>query len=164
MRDSGGGSIQHWHLFEFGDQEWFPQVLRDTETAYLATCYRLLPRLVARWAELISTALPAGEPAEILDLCSGAGGPIPSILEELEQRGYRAWARLTDLYPNPKAASHPRVAWLAEPVDATRVSSLQDSILTIIVPSNNMVRRLPTKCGIYRGRRFVSGKKSYYFL
>jgi hypothetical protein len=131
LRDNGGGIIQHRHLFEFGDQEWFPQVLRDAETAYLATCYRLLPRLTARWAELVSTALPAGEPAEILDLCSGAGGPIPSILKELEQRGYWAWARLTDLYPNPKAASHARAAWLAEPVDATRVSPKLKGVRTM---------------------------------
>ena len=114
--------MRRWHLFEFGDQQWFPQLLHDAETAYLAAGYRLLPRLVRRWAELLSTVLPAGEPAEILDLCSGAGGPMPLILEELEKRGYQVQVRLTDLYPNPKTTSHPSVVWLAEPVDATRVS------------------------------------------
>jgi hypothetical protein len=47
---------------------------------------------------------------------------MPSIIEELEQRGYPARVRLTDLYPNPRTTSHPSVVWLAEPVDATRVS------------------------------------------
>ena len=81
-----------------------------------------MPRLLRRWAERISTVLHAGEPAEILDLCSGAGGPIPSIVEDLEKLGYQARVRLTDLHPNPKTTSHPSVVWLAEPVDATRVS------------------------------------------
>ena len=114
--------MRRLHLFEFGDQQWFPQILRDAETAYLATCYRILPMLPRRWAERISTVLHVGEPADILDLCSGAGGPLPLIIEELEKRGYQARVSLTELYPNPKSASHPRIVWLAEPVDATRVS------------------------------------------
>lgn len=114
--------MRRLHLFEFGDQQWFPQLLRDAETAYIATSYRLLPLLLWQWAERISTVLQAGEPAEILDLCSGVGGPMPLIIEGLEKRGYQVRVRLTDLYPNPKITSHPSVVWLAEPVDATRVS------------------------------------------
>ena len=110
------------HLFEFGDQQWFPQLLRDAETAYLATGYRFLSVLPRRWAERISTVLHRGEPAEILDLCSGSGGAMPLIVEELDKRGYDVRASLTDFYPNPKSASHPRIVWLSEPVDATRLS------------------------------------------
>src|SRR6266567_796735 len=29
--------MRRLHLFEFGDQRWFPQILRDAETAYLAS-------------------------------------------------------------------------------------------------------------------------------
>jgi hypothetical protein len=113
--------MRRLHLFEFGDEQWFPQILRDAETAYLATSYRILPMLSRRWAERISTVLHPGEPAEILDLCSGSGGAMPLIIDELEKCGYDARAKLTDLYPNPNSNSHPRIAWLAEPVDATRV-------------------------------------------
>ena len=112
--------MRRLHLFEFGDQQWFPQVLRDAETAYLVVAYRLLP-LARLWAERISTVLDPGEPAEIVDLCSGSGGAMPLIIGELEARGHKARARLTDLYPNLKSASHPHILWLAEPVDATRV-------------------------------------------
>ena len=112
--------MRRLNLFEFGDQQWFPQVLRDAETAYLAVAYRLLP-LARCWAERISTVLDPGEAAEIVDLCSGSGGAMPSIIAELEARGHEARARLTDLYPNPKSAAHPHIQWLAEPVDATRV-------------------------------------------
>lgn len=101
---------------------WFPQVLRNAETAYIATAYRVWPTLPRRWAEGISTLLHRGEPAEILDLCSGSGGAMPLIIEELLKRDYDVRARLTDLYPNPNSGSHPRIIWLAEPVDATHVT------------------------------------------
>jgi len=113
--------MRRLHLFEFGDQPWFPRLLRDVETAYLATAYRFIG-LSRLWAEKILAVLAAGEPAEFLDLCSGSGGPMPLILDELAARGYKAHATLTDLYPNPKSAPHPRVTWLKEPVDATQVA------------------------------------------
>jgi len=113
--------MRRLHLFEFGDQQWFPRLLRDAETAYLATAYRFLPQLVARWAEKLSTVLPPGEPSEIVDLCSGSGGAMPLMVEELVKRGYDVRATLTDLYPNPKSVEHPRIVWLAEPVDAASV-------------------------------------------
>jgi hypothetical protein len=109
------------HLFEFGDERWFPQILRDAETAYLAISYRIEPLLARPWAERISTVLNRGKPTEILDLCSGSGGALPWIIDELEKCGYEVRATLTDFYPNPNFASHPRMVWLAEPVDAARV-------------------------------------------
>lgn len=118
------------HLFEFGDQQWLPRVLRDAERAYMATSYRLLP-LPALWAERISTVLDPGKVAELLDLCSGSGGPMPLILEELESRGYRAHATLTDLYPNPQFTAHPKLSWLPEPVDATQVPARLDGVRTM---------------------------------
>jgi len=123
--------MRRLHLFEFGDEQWVPQLLRDAETAYLATSYRVLPMLPRRWAEKISTVLHLGEPAEILDLCSGSGGAMPQILKELEKRGYDARATLTDLYPNPKSVSHPRIVWVEEPVDATHVSTKLAGVRTM---------------------------------
>lgn len=112
--------MRRLHLFEFGDQPWFPQVLRDAETAYLTAAYRLLP-LPRIWAERIATVFKPGEPCEILDLCSGSGGAMAAILDELEKRGLHARARLTDLYPSLKSVPHPRISWETQPVDATRV-------------------------------------------
>jgi hypothetical protein len=113
--------MRRLHWFEFGDQPWFPPVLREAETAYLATAYRLWPALTQQWTDKIATVLPRQESAEILDLCSGSGGPLPLVVEELQKRNYDVRAKLTDLYPNPRAGSSPRVAWLAEPVNATQV-------------------------------------------
>ncbi len=121
VQEGSKRNMRRCHLFEFGDQWWFPQLLHDAETAYLAVSYRLWPQLVRRWAGLLSTVLPAGEPVEILDLCSGAGGPAALIVDELEKRGYQVQVKLTDLYPNPKTIPHPNLVWLAQPVDAGRV-------------------------------------------
>jgi hypothetical protein len=119
------------HLFEFGDHHWFPQVLHDAETAFLATLYRLLSLLPRLWAERISTVLYHDEPAEILDMCSGSGGPMPAIVKELEKRGYNVRVTLTDLYPNPGSTSDPRLVWLAEPLDATDVSPKLGGVRTM---------------------------------
>ena len=119
------------HLFEFGDLPWFPQVLRDAETAFLATLYRFLSLLPRLWAERLSTVLDHDGPTEILDLCSGSGGAMPLIVEELEKRGYDVRVNLTDLYPNPKSTSDPRLVWLPEPVDATRVSPKLGGVRTM---------------------------------
>jgi hypothetical protein len=108
-------------LFEFGDQRWFPRILRDAETAYLTAAYRFWPALARRWAEKISTVLHQNKPVEIIDLCSGSGGAMPQIIEDLLKRDYDVRAYLTDLYPNPKSGSGPRIKWLPEPVDATHV-------------------------------------------
>ena len=120
------------HLFEFGDLEWFPQVLRDAETALLAGLYRLLPPLRTQWAEKISSALTLGKPVEIVDLCSGSGGAMAWIIEDLVKRGYDARATLTDLYPTPRALSHPRLKYLDEPVDATRVPANLTGVRTCV--------------------------------
>lgn len=112
--------MRRLHLFEFNDQPWFPQVLREGETAYLATAYRLVP-LARHWAEKIVAALNPGDRMEIVDLCSGAAGPVPALIDELERRGCKASVTLTDLYPNTRAATHPHMAWWPKTVDATRV-------------------------------------------
>jgi hypothetical protein len=122
--------MRRLHWFEFGDLHWFPQVLRDAETAYLAAAYGVFP-LAKLWAEKIATVLAAGEPVEMVDLCSGSGGPMPGIIAELEARGYKVGATLTDLYPNPKSASHPRLRWMAGPVDATRVPAELKGVRTM---------------------------------
>ena len=115
--------MRRLHLFELTDQPWFPEVLRNGETSYLATVYRFFTVLPRRWVEKVSTVLRQNECSEILDLCSGSGGPMPIIIEELVKLGYNVRATLTDLYPHPKSGSNPRITWSAETVDATHVPS-----------------------------------------
>jgi hypothetical protein len=123
--------VRRLHLFEFGDQQWLPQLLRDAETAYLTAAYRVWPELSRKWAEKISTVLGPSGVVEIVDLCSGSGGPIPQIIEALRKRNYDVHASLTDLYPSPNSGLDPRITWRLEPVDAMHVPSTLTGMRTM---------------------------------
>ncbi len=75
--------------------------------------------------------LHPGEAVEIVDLCSGSGGAMPQIIEELLQRNYDVRANLTDLYPAPNSGSTSRIEWRLEPVDATHVPATLVGVRTM---------------------------------
>ncbi len=113
------------HLFELEDQSWFPGWLRDFATDYLQAVQHLYPfdeALVAPLEEILRTT----DETHIVDLCSGASGPVLGVLRQLEASGRTASVTLTDAYPNLRAferlqRAHPRVDFRAEPVDARSV-------------------------------------------
>jgi hypothetical protein len=59
--------MRRLHLFEFADQPWFPEVLRNGGTAYLAMVYRFSRVLPQRWTAKVSTVLRQDERSEIVD-------------------------------------------------------------------------------------------------
>ncbi|SEQ96584.1 hypothetical protein SAMN04244573_02620 [Azotobacter beijerinckii] len=89
------------HLFEWEDQEWFPELFRDFITDHLAFYMgRAYRAVVPQLAE----AMKSTEQTSIVDLCSGGGGPIPALLPAIAQEAGRpVSATLTDLYPNASA-------------------------------------------------------------
>jgi hypothetical protein len=121
--------VPRLHLFEFEDQRWFPSVLRNSITRYLEVTYRFtpFPRL---WAQRLSELMREDQLAEIVDLGSGAGGPISLVLRELERLGFKAHATLTDLFPNALLVSAPLDYW-PQPVDATSVPATLLGIRTM---------------------------------
>ena len=124
--------MRRLHLFEFGDQHWFPQILRDVETAYLTAAYRVWPALARQWAEKISTVLHPNAAVEIVDLCAGSGGAMPQIIDDLRHRNWDVRAILTDLYPNPNSGLDSRITWLLDPVEALHVPpKLTDDVLGV---------------------------------
>src|SRR5690606_10735578 len=75
---------------------------------------------------------------QIVDLCAGGGGPLLSILEQLERgHGVRVPVVLTDKYPNERAflraeAQRPgQVRGLRAPVDATEVPVTLKGVRTL---------------------------------
>ncbi len=114
------------HLFELEDQPWFPRVVRDAGTAYLGFASRVARQHEAI-APLLSRALRSSGERRIVDLCSGASGPVPASLAHLaEHESLEATATLTDLYPNREALERltredHRIDFRASPVDATDV-------------------------------------------
>ena len=123
------------HLLEFHDQPWFPGFLRDHVTdalQFLLNFARVDLPIVPR----LRRALQETGSRQILDLCSGAGGPWPWLSEPWRPRTSPSTFCLTDKYPHSPAsqpASPPgaRVRFHREPVDATQVPAELHGFRTI---------------------------------
>lgn len=91
------------HFFEWEDQPWLPAVFRDYITDQLR--YELgsesaLP-LHRAIAPLLHTAMQRAGTHEIVDLCSGGGGPLLAVQRLMESDlKFETSVTLTDLYPN----------------------------------------------------------------
>jgi hypothetical protein len=119
--------VARWHLFEFEDQAWFPVSIRDLLTDFLSFFFRTF-KPYACAATPLAEALSASRSDRIIDLCSGAGQPVLSVLPLLKRADAApSEVVLTDKYPNLKAfeaevdAGGGVVACQTDPVDATDV-------------------------------------------
>src|SRR2546427_8764913 len=118
--------IARLHLFELEDQPWFPAVVRDLATGYLhfiETTFALHRPAVS----LLAETLRAAKSEQVIDLCSGGGGPILRLQEALAAEGIEVRFTLTDRFPNLEAfqqtaaQSHGKIGFVLEPVDARSV-------------------------------------------
>jgi hypothetical protein len=121
-------AVPRIHAVELEDLPWFPRTIRDAMTDYLGYVGNLTPAPYQGFTARLHLAMEAMGEREILDLCSGGTGPLPTIMRLLEeQHGYAVRARMTDLHPNldrfehARAASQGRIDFVATPVDATQV-------------------------------------------
>jgi hypothetical protein len=94
------------HLFEWEDQPWLPHVFRDYITDHLR--FALESNAVAEMHRAIAIRLKKAmehlDTREIVDLCSGGGGPIRAVQRRLaSEMAFPALVTLTDLYPNVSA-------------------------------------------------------------
>jgi len=119
--------MRRFQLFEFEDQPWFPMRLRQAMQAYLATAYRHTP-FPKIWAECLAPLMKANRTNTLVDLASGAGGPVPLVLEELRRRGFKVTATLTDRFPNPAVTD---LHYWPEPVDARLIPQALDGTRTM---------------------------------
>lgn len=114
------------HLFEFHELAWFPAVWRDLLTDFLSF-YAAVFRPYACVAPLLAEALERKGTARIVDLCSGAGRTLLSLLPALQGLGFRDLeVILTDKYPNlealaPTGGTGANVTYLETPIDAADV-------------------------------------------
>lgn len=114
--------MRRCHLFELEDLPWLPAPVRDGATDYLAFLQKLL-RPYAPCQTLLNETLAKSGAKEILDLCSGAGGPLPELAMALRTReGAQPPITLSDKFPNSEARkrfdSSASLRYLEQPVDA----------------------------------------------
>lgn len=120
-------AIRRFHLFEFHDQPWFPEFLRAALTEWLrvvAVKFELHKGI----APVLGRALRKAHMSQVVDLCSGASGPMVLVQRELEASGQPVTVKITDKFPNREAlrkvteASGGKIEAVFESVDATAVS------------------------------------------
>jgi hypothetical protein len=128
--------IPRFHLFEFEDQTWFPRVIRDLATDYLHRI-EVIIRMHERVLGPLGEALRASGSERVVDLCSGAGGPVPALQRALAAGGLDLPFTLTDRFPNlpafrrTEAVSEGRIRFIAEPVDARAVPGTLTGLRTL---------------------------------
>lgn len=109
--------MRRLQLFEFLDQAWLPKALRAAGTAYLHAAHKTTP-FPALWAGEIARVLERRGGDWIVDIGSGAGGPVPAVMAELGRKGHRPRVTLTDLHPAPSLSG---LEYWPGPVNAVRV-------------------------------------------
>jgi hypothetical protein len=119
--------MKRFQLFEFEDLSWFPSQFRQIITDFLQ--YQLVIwNMYSAIVPKIKEVMQKTNCDRIIDLCSGSGGELLQIQENLSrQENYPVSALLTDKYPNVEAykricqVSKGKIDYIGEPVDATNV-------------------------------------------
>ncbi len=124
------------HLFEWMDQPWLPASLRDGMRRYLSVAYRSLP-VADAWASLVADALEAGQQSRLVDLGSGAAGPVTLVAAELRRRGTTVDVTATDLFPF-EGQPVPGVRFHDEPVDARAVPASLEGVRTMFAAFHHL--------------------------
>jgi hypothetical protein len=132
-------------LFEFEDFPWFPDWIRTCVTHLIVVMHKLL-NTSDDLVPLIKKALNHSKNQHIVDLCSGSGGPMITVYNELvEKQGINNLKlTLTDLYPNQELAStinnpdKPNLSYKISPVDAANVPTGLSGIRTMIGSFHHM--------------------------
>lgn len=128
--------MRRLHLFELEDFPWFPITIRDLATDYLRFVQALLA-IEDTIVPLLVTALNQSPVAQVVDLCSGGGGPVVAVLEALSAEGVSIRFTLTDRYPNLSAfrrlaLQHPaRISFCTDAVDAAKVPRTLPGLRTL---------------------------------
>ena len=113
-------------LLEIEDQAWCPAWLRDAGTDWIAMALRHSGH-AKKLAEVFKEQLALAKTIEVVELASGGGGPMPTLVEAVVRSGADIHVTMTDLYPNLPAfervsARDPqRFSFRTESVDATAV-------------------------------------------
>ena len=126
-----------WQLFELEDQTWFPHVVRQgmmDVLRFLITGLGIYKPVVP----LLRKALRHQNQNHLVDLCSGAGGGILQVWQELERTsGQRHTITLTDKFPNVEAyrylaaQSGQALTYTPDAVDATAVPEHLEGFRTV---------------------------------
>jgi len=134
-------------LFEFEDLSWFPNTIRESMTDYLRYLITALD-FYKPVIPLILGGLDQTKTNQITDLCSGGGGAIEQIRNNLlQESGFEINITLTDKYPNIKAfeflssRTNGLISFSNMPVDAADVPATLGGFRTVFSGFHHFNRR-----------------------
>lgn len=125
--------MRRLHLFEVHDSVFCPEVIRNGLTDFLEISTDVFDTYGVIRSRIIDLLGSSGI-SEVVDLCSGAGGPW---VHWLRKGLVNARVTLTDKFPNGKACTSlakcgiPGLAYRKEPVDAAEVPAELTGFRTI---------------------------------
>ncbi|WP_136666911.1 hypothetical protein [Flavobacterium sp. H122] len=113
------------HLFEFGDQKWFPVFLRNYTTDFLQFLSNKT-KMYKSIVPLLEDTLKISKTETIIDLASGGGGGLLWLNSEIKKNIPGLKIVLTDFYPNIPAFRQTKMQsdnfeFYEQPVDARKV-------------------------------------------
>ncbi|MFC1868807.1 hypothetical protein ACFL0H_11830 [Thermodesulfobacteriota bacterium] len=115
------------HLFEFLDLNWFPKTWHDLITDFISHV-AAKDKMYTPVAKLLEPIFGKSDRYSIVDLCSGAGTPVLTVIDEFDKGiANKMQVTLTDKYPNVTAfkrisrASNGSIRFSANSIDATNV-------------------------------------------
>ena len=125
------------HLFEFEDLRLFPNFLRNYETDFLRF-FSNKTGLFNPAIPVINSGLKSTSSNVIIELGSGGGGPILSLLPKLQKKHPGLKIYLTDLYPNISAfemlkEKSPAIHYIHSPVDIRKIPGNLSGLRTLFL-------------------------------
>lgn len=142
--------MKRLHLMEIEDLPWLPNFLRDAATGFLLVSHKI-GKLNQHFVPILTSLMEKTKHRQIIDLGSGAGGPMPLIVSDMLDNGMAVSATLTDLYPpqhrvtqvNQSGEAHLR--YELESVDATNVPKRLPGIRTMICSFHHLDNETASK-------------------
>ncbi len=128
--------MNRYHLIELSDQPWFPSFLFRECLEFLQH-FENVSNVFGAAAPFLRRALNRLGTVQIVDLCSGSGGPWPRLSRHLEEEeGLAVKVCLTDKDPDAGLIrtddrfSGNGIACCQDPVDATSIPADMDGLMT----------------------------------
>lgn len=131
------------HLFEFGDQKWFPQRFKNYLTDFLEFGANLFD-IYREIDTVILNGLMRSAAPNIIDMGSGGGGGWPKIISRLQKKSTLFQVTLTDFNPNIRAfeklkSAFPKhVEFESRSVDARNVQPDLKGLRTMFLSFHHM--------------------------
>ncbi|MEO1033558.1 MAG: hypothetical protein AAFX55_19380 [Bacteroidota bacterium] len=147
-------------LFEFEDLSWFPSFIRDGGTDFLGLILRITKYYEPAVLLLEDVVKKTGQ-TQILDLCSGNGGPIEFIHENIDP-SLNVSFMVSDKYPNLPAykqlqlRTNNKVNYYSDALDALDVNENIPGVRTMF----SAIHHFEPKDVKSMFHKMVNGKKT----